>query len=194
MNHIQEICQLLQKWKEDRHLTDEQQQAGLITNLCEELGELAQARKQGDELSYIDALCDIFVFIANAHSFKNIDSLSELDDKLLQNLSDDITSDEQSIFASICDSIVTMYGILNKKPDSISLDILWTSCLGAIWTILQKAANIKRYDFFLCMKETIKEINSRTGSYNNTLGKWVKDTSSGAKAKWYKANYSFCKV
>ena len=39
------------------------------------------------------------------------------------------------------------------------------------------------------MLETIKEISSRTGSYDPSIGKWIKDKSPEAQAKWYKANY-----
>lgn len=39
--------------------------------------------------------------------------------------------------------------------------------------------------------QTLQEINSRTGKIEN--GKWVKDTSKEAKAKWYKADFKGCK-
>jgi len=39
------------------------------------------------------------------------------------------------------------------------------------------------------LEETLKEISSRTGAFNADYGKWMKDTSPEAKAKWYKANY-----
>ena len=39
------------------------------------------------------------------------------------------------------------------------------------------------------MLETIKEISSRTGAYDENAKKWVKDTSDEARAKWYKPDY-----
>lgn len=50
------------------------------------------------------------------------------------------------------------------------------------------------YDLDLTMKETLKEINSRTGSINENTGKWEKFKTSEAKAKWYKANYKTCRI
>ena len=44
------------------------------------------------------------------------------------------------------------------------------------------------------MLETIKEISSRTGSYDESAKKWIKDTSEAAKAKWYKANYNLARL
>jgi len=50
------------------------------------------------------------------------------------------------------------------------------------------------YDLDLVMKETLKEISSRTGSVNPATGKWEKDKSPSAQADWHKADYSTCKV
>lgn len=44
------------------------------------------------------------------------------------------------------------------------------------------------------MGEVIKEINSRVGAYNPETKKWQKDTSPEAKANWYTADFSNCKL
>ena len=44
------------------------------------------------------------------------------------------------------------------------------------------------------MLETIKEISSRTGSYDEATKKWIKDTSDEARAKWYSANYELARI
>jgi len=48
------------------------------------------------------------------------------------------------------------------------------------------------YDVDTAMIETIKEIESRKGSIKN--GKFVKDKSPEAQAKWYKADYNKAKI
>ena len=50
------------------------------------------------------------------------------------------------------------------------------------------------FNFELAMLETIKEISSRTGSYNETTKKWEKYTSDEAQAKWYSANYELARI
>ncbi|HAA1585827.1 TPA_asm: hypothetical protein GD700_07550 [Campylobacter jejuni] len=50
------------------------------------------------------------------------------------------------------------------------------------------------FDFYKCMLEKIKEIESRTGFYDERLNKFIKDTSDEAKAKWYKADYESCRL
>ena len=39
-----------------------------------------------------------------------------------------------------------------------------------------------------------KEISSRTGSFDESLNKWIKDTSDEARKKWYKANYDLARL
>ena len=43
------------------------------------------------------------------------------------------------------------------------------------------------------MDEVIKEISSRTGAYNPDTKKWQKDKSPEAQARWYTANFEYCK-
>ena len=40
-----------------------------------------------------------------------------------------------------------------------------------------------------CIDEALKVVESRTGSWDDKLGKFVKDTSPEAKARWYKHDY-----
>ena len=48
-----------------------------------------------------------------------------------------------------------------------------------------------QYDPSKVLEEVAKEINSRTGEITN--GKFEKDLSDEAKAKWYKANFDNCR-
>lgn len=44
------------------------------------------------------------------------------------------------------------------------------------------------------MDEVIKEISSRVGAYSPETKKWQKDTSDQARANWYTANFTNCKL
>ena len=50
------------------------------------------------------------------------------------------------------------------------------------------------YDYFKCMEETLKEIESRKGAFNPESGKWEKFKDDESKKLWYKANYESCKL
>lgn len=50
------------------------------------------------------------------------------------------------------------------------------------------------YDGDMVMNEVIKEISSRTGAYDPATKKWQKFTTDEAKAKWYTADFTHCKL
>jgi hypothetical protein len=49
------------------------------------------------------------------------------------------------------------------------------------------------YDILCVMNEVMLVLESRTGEWNDELGKFIKDESDEAKAKWYEPDYSKCK-
>ena len=67
MNNKQfnEIKSRLADWREERHLTYENQQKGFLGNIFEEVSEYFRAK---DDYERIDALCDIAVFCINSYN------------------------------------------------------------------------------------------------------------------------------
>lgn len=63
------IVKSLWEWHETRHLTVEDQRAGLFGNVMEELTELVRARTDDER---VDALCDICIFAINSCNNKVI--------------------------------------------------------------------------------------------------------------------------
>ena len=74
----------------------------------------------------------------------------------------------------------------HKSSAIFNLDIELLNIISNAITMIDKAG----YDTFKALGETFREIESRTGKYDERIGKWVKDTSEQAKAKWYKADYT----
>jgi hypothetical protein len=69
--------------------------------------------------------------------------------------------------------------------------------IDALCDIIVFAANamrIRGYDPNISMDETLKEINSRTGSFNPDTGKWEKFKTPEAMALWYSADYNKAKI
>ena len=50
------------------------------------------------------------------------------------------------------------------------------------------------FNYDLCMNETLLEIESRKGAFNNETGKWEKFKDEESMKLWYKANYESCKL
>ena len=153
MNGIQfnEIKSRLADWREERHLTYENQQKGFLGNIFEEVSEYFRAK---DDYERIDAICDIAVFFFNAYdfSFKHF-KYEEIE---RDNIIEDIISD---FSISICGNKIHRFEEWAYKT------LCKIECL---------ISNLG-FDFFECMLETIKEIESRTGYYDDKIGKFVKD-------------------
>ena len=171
--HLQE---LLWKWREERHLSIKSQRNGLMGNLCEEMSEYYRATNESEK---IDALCDIYVFCAN--SLK---------------MSVDIIINIMNNVVPINPFNTYIFEMLHKLTYSFdySDEFKINTTLYSIMRSVVYKTNELGYDFYKCMQETIKEISSRTGYYDENIHKFVKDKSEEAKAKWHKADYEKCKI
>ena len=178
---LTEIYKGLAEWRAERGITAESQKAGYLVNVMEEFGELATALRECERFSkpsypypknkkyaehgIIDALCDIAIFTINAGA--------------------DIRDEYKPL------SIDTT----NTFSDLNCL-LLYTSTFDFKKILLNCAVLCENYgfNFEIAMLETIKEISSRTGSYDEASKKWVKDESDEARAKWYKADYEKARI
>ena len=184
---LTEIYKGLDEWRAERGITAESQKAGYIINIMEELGELATALREYERFSkpsypyqknkkyaeheIIDALCDISVFTINAGA--------------------DIPCYNKPTRLEL-EPCLSLYNLLRETADHQRCFNSITLCyvLGVCASLCHQYG----FDFQKAMLETIKEISSRTGSYDENAKKWVKDESNEAKAKWYKANYELARI
>jgi hypothetical protein len=168
------IRKALKEWRKERHLTKESQLSGLINNLLEEVEEFKEAK---DDYEKIDALCDMAVFAFNV-----------LNDNY--EIVIDITKPSREHLGNATALEVTVLGLsedLKKHPD-ISNELL-VNFIELLFSNIYYLG----FNWFKSMIETIKEINSRVGKWDESKKKWIKDKSPEAVAKWYKANYEECR-
>ena len=171
--NLKQIYKGLDEWRNERGITAESQKAGYIINIMEELGELAQALRgleiesvrKTAEHEIIDALCDIAVFTINAG-------------------------------ANIRDEYKPLSIDTTNTFSDLNCLLLYTSTFDFKKILLNCAVLCEHYgfNFEIAMLETIKEISSRTGSYDENAKKWIKDTSDEARKKWYKADYEKARI
>ena len=201
---LTEIYKGLDEWRAERGITAESQKAGYLVNVMEELGELAQAlrdyekfSKTGlaynlpEDLAYydtvkkvaeheiIDALCDISVFTINAGA----DIPCQLKPLTIET--------EKLIILSIEDIFVAIADFIRTDANGSPFNYY---DFALILKLCASVCEQYGFDFQIAMDETIKEISSRTGSYDEKAKKWVKDTSDEAKSKWYKADYELARI
>lgn len=183
--NLTEIYKGLDEWRAERGITAESQKEGYLVNVMEELGELATALRlfekskrvnDSHELKcaehfIIDALCDICVFTINAGA--------------------DIPCENKPTRLEL-EPCLNLYNLLREIADHQRCFNSITLCyvLGVCASLCHQYG----FDFQIAMDETIKEISSRTGSYDENAKKWVKDESNEARAKWHKANYELARI
>ncbi|WP_144624639.1 hypothetical protein [Campylobacter coli] len=150
-----EIKGKLSKWRKDRHLTYENQKAGFLGNVFEELSEYFRAK---DDLERVDALCDMVIFCFNSFN---------LDYKTLEKQNDyDVTKISIVDITDYLDCMVASF--YKNKLDNFNF------IYKIIFNYLNLVKNLG-FDFHKCMLEKIKEIENRTGFYDERLNKFTKD-------------------
>ena len=179
---LTEIYKGLKAWRHERGITAESQKAGYTINIMEEFGELSQAlrglelenTRKVAEYAIIDALCDISVFTINAGA-----------DIPCENK---ISGIENNIFQTYktYETLLNVCGGYSVGFNAYAFNGVLRTCAVLCYKL--------GFDFQIAMDETIKEISSRTGAYDENAKKWVKDTSDEAKAKWYQADYEKARI
>ena len=154
-------------------------------NLCEEMAEYYRATNNDEK---IDALCYMYVFCMNSlgYSIEHVRKKIKCEDFLNLRLSPK--------FRFISLDFINNFLKKAKKDNDKTIEII----LNIHFYSLMQSAEVETtelgYNFYECMLETIKEISSRTGHYDENIHKFVKDISDEAVKNWYKADYSKCKI
>ena len=193
--HLNEIYKGLDEWRAERGITAKSQKEGYLVNIMEELGELAQAlryydRALIDECSYckaikqtaeheiIDALCDISVLTINAWA----------------DMPCEFKRTEIEFKKSSLNADYILKQMVEKCARFSYFEWGEASAFNIILINCAYLCEHYGYNFEIAMLETIKEISSRTGSYDEVSKKWIKDESDEARAKWYQADYEKARI
>ena len=193
--NLTEIYKGLDKWREERKITAESQRQGYLRNIMEELGELAaglrdyaswskcdlrfcQIHKEMAERLIVDAICDIAVLTINAWA----------------DIPCELKRTEIELRKSSLDADYILKQMVEKCARFSYSQWGETSAFNIILANCAYLCEHYGFNFEIAMLETIKEISSRTGTYDEKAKKWVKDESDEAKAKWYKANYELARI
>lgn len=186
--NLEQIYAQLEAWRAERKITAESQKAGFLVNVMEEFGELAAAlrdyeessvtkqdatKKQKAEHGIIDALCDIAIFTINA----GVD------------IPTPVKRTEIEFKKSSLNADYILKQLVEKCAEFSYFEWGEASAFNIILINCAYLCEHYGFNFELAMLETIKEISSRTGSYDENAKKWVKDSSDEARAKWYQADY-----
>ena len=191
---LTEAHKKLEAIRTERRITAEDQRMSYIVDVMEKFGELAVAIKDHEKYSQPD------------WSYPT-----------------DIQEAEQEIVKAICDIAVLTLNVgaevfFSKRvllidTSTVSQNVNWLSLLISdcadfecyedynsyvhFYNILMDCAKLCEqygFNFQLAMEETVKEISSYTGSYDEDTKKWERDYSWEAQTKWYRADYGLARV
>ena len=177
--NLKDISDRLEIWRKERGLDVSQGFEFDLNTQCsflfEEIG--VEYLRAKNNINKIDALCDVSIYAINGLSLldKGIDFLLEY-------------LDEEFEFK------ISFINILQDATDSLKTH---SNPLGYFRNIAMYSKIIIEnmgYDYFKCMDETLKEVESGKGAFNPESGKWEKFKDEESQKLWYKADYNSCKI
>ena len=190
---LNKIYAQLKAWRGERKITAKSQKEGYIINIMEEFGELSAALRDYERFSkpsypypknkkyaehgIIDALCDIAIFTINAGA--DIGEVKRTEIELKKS-----SLDADYILKQMVEKCARFSYFEWREAKSFNIILINGAYLCEYYG----------FNFEIAMLETIKEISSRTGSYDEVSKKWIKDESWEAQTKWYKADYNKARI
>ena len=217
---LTEIYKGLKAWRHERDVTLESQKKDYLANVMREFGKLSQALRDYEKIKNGESVTRAGIFDIKS----TLGEMVIFEGTTKGELEISLEKVEHEIVDALCNISVFTINAGTDIPCSVkrteielkksSLDAdyilkqLVERCAGfsyfdswneasAFNIILANCAYLCEqygYNFQVAMLETIKELSSRTGAYDEKAKKWVKDTSDEAKAKWYKANYELARL
>lgn len=180
------IMNQLEEWRSVRHIDMPEQIQSLYANILEEQSELERALLAKNIDGVVDAYCDIAVFLLNTYDIRDLFKKQIEDGKT-------ITLAHMPIKTSVLNNIKAN---VNKEVRLICVEQVKNinKEVYRFVTFIFQVLYMYGYDPLLCMEETVKHISSRKGSWDESIKKFVKDTSVAAKANWYKQDFEKCKI
>ena len=175
---MNEIINRLEVWRKERGLDVSQGFSfdlnSQVSFLTEEITEYLRAKNDDDR---VDALCDLTVFSLNA--------INGIDNNYSEIFSTTYCLQPKNYhIANIIDRIPYIFKCNNNGKYSF-IDII---------EMCKYMIDNMGYDYFKCMNETLKEVESRKGAFNSESGKWEKFKDEESQKLWYKADYNSCKI
>ena len=191
---LTETHKRLEAIRTERRITAENQKVSYIVDVMEKFGELASAIKdyenysqpdypyptdiQEAELEIVKTICGIAVLTLNVGAEVFFSKRVPLIDT--STISQDVNS--LSLLISDCADFECYENYISYVH---------------FYNILMDCAKLCEkygFNFQLAMEETIKEISSYTGSYDEDTKKWERDDSWEAQTKWYRADYNQARI
>lgn len=183
--------QEIKEWSDERFITNQTPSVnGHIRNIAEEAGEYLLAVINKDEYEMVDAVADNIIFNVGEiykYSFNAEELLGKGD--IMHWLPKSPGYKNHANFNYIEETTLLQYNFSEAEDDESRVRVLRDE-------VYASATELIRLGFCpdKVMSEVLREINSRTGAFDEEVGKWKKFKTPEAKALWVKADYSTCRI
>lgn len=191
---LTEVHKKLEDLRAERNLTADSQKKDYIVNVMEKFGELASAVKDYEKYSQPDWSYPTDVQEAEQEIVKAICDIAIL----TLNIGAEVFFSKRIplIDTSTVSQSVNYLGLLMSDCADFECYEDYNSYVH-FYNILMVCAKLCEqygFNFQLAMEESIKEISSYTGSFDEDTKKWKIDYSWEAQTRWYRADYELAKV
>lgn len=174
---MKDIIDRLELWRKERGLDKSQ---GFVFDLDKQVSflteEVTEYLRAKDDYERIDALCDLTVFSINA--------INCIDNDYSELFGECSLRRQKYHIANLVDTIPYMFKCKSNGK----------YCFIEIIEMCKYMIDNMEFNYDLSMNETLLEIESRKGRFNNDTGKWEKFKDEDSIKLWYKADYSKCKL
>lgn len=171
-----EIKQRLSKWREVRHLTYEDLRRDFLGNVFQKVSEYFRAK---DDVERINSLCHIAISYLNSFDTDYVMGR--------------IRCNEKYHFSYVLKNIADLSQDLELHFDEIDeLNLSKEHMNNALNNIVNLSKDLS-FDFYQCMLEAVKELESKTGEYDTKLKRFVEDTGAYTEEEAYKIANSYDK-
>ena len=191
---LTEVHKKLEELRAERKIKVENQKKDYIINVMEKFGELASAVKdhekysqpdwsyptdtQEAELEIVKAICDIAVLTMNV----GVEVFFSKRVPLIDTSTVSQSVNWLSLLMSDCADF-ECYEDYNSYVHFYNILVVCT-----------KLCEQYGFDFQVAIEETIKEISSYTGFYDEDTKKWKRDDSRKAQTQWYHTDYGLARI
>lgn len=196
---MESLLKSLKSWRNERNLTVTGQRKGFTNNVLEEIREFFVAIGKEDRELELDALCDVLVVVFNTVSERE-DILDKVNCPLVEQTTyiqiTGISRSPRALMSGITkmllesefalEKVIETKAETNKEQVDEIVEAITTQRAYSAYLATAHICELRGYDLSKAMEETLKQINSRKGYYDDKINKFIKTTKPEEE---YKANY-----
>ena len=191
---LREIFAQLEEWRVERKIKIKSEKENFLVNVMGELGELSYALKDHKKFSQPDYPYVTDIDIAKEEIIVTLCWIAIYTIHAGADIPSNLKHSEIELEKPSLNADYILKQLIEKCAEFAYYDWDEAKCFNIILANCAYLCRHYGYDFKIAMDETIKEISSRTGFYDEAREEWIEDASWEAQTKWYEADYKIARL